>query len=272
MKLIVIFFVSAFMTSCSRLQIVLDWSDTILISRIEDYFEFNSGQKKEVKSAYKAILKSVKKEEIQQFSNYLLKIKSQIENNKFKFENIVESTFEVQSYFKTISLKIEPQVQKIIESQSKKGFETFDSEFLKKYEEDKKKSTLVEKEKKKQLENWLNWTDRFLGTVTKEQNIMIQNFISENPKPRLLQIESRKQVFEKFKLVRNHPESRAQFITQFLTDWPSLQTDEYKEAQKKYLAKSHEFIYQLYLKLGEKQKAHLLNHISDIAEQMQILK
>lgn len=260
------------MTSCSRLQLVLDWSDTILISRIEDYFEFNSSQKKEVKSAYKAILKSVKKDEIQQFSNHLLKIKSQIENKQFRLENIAESTFEVQSYFKTISLKIEPQVQKNIESQSMKGFEVFDNEFLEKYEEDKKKSILVEKEKKKQLENWLKWTDRLLGTVTKEQKTMIQNFISENPKPRLLQIESRLYVFEKFKLVRNQPELRTQFITQFLTDWPSLQTNEYKDAQKKYLNQSHEFIFQLYLKLSEKQRTHLLNHISEIAEQMQNLK
>ena len=210
-----------FSVSCNRLQMALDWSDTLLISRVEDYFDLNSEQEKQLKIAYQKTLKEVKKEELQQFSNQLLKIKDQIKSQKLERKHIQEHFDEIQNYILSISIKLEPQAQKLIEEQSKKSFDQFDQEFLDKLSEDRKEWQSLDKIQKNQIESWMSWGERLLGDLTEEQNKMIEAHIQKNPRPRMLQIESRQSVFEKFKLARQKPETRTQFIHQFFSDWNS---------------------------------------------------
>lgn len=272
MKKILCLIFILFSVSCNRLQLALDWSDTFLISRVEDYFDLNSEQEKQLKAAYQQTLKEVKKEEFQQFSNQLLKISDQIKSQKLERKHIQEHFDEIQKYILSISLKLEPQAQKLIEEQSKKGFEQFDREFLDKLSEDRKEWQSLDKIKKNQIESWMSWGDRLLGDLTEEQKKMIEAHIQKNPRPRMLQIESRQSVFDKFKLARQKPETRTQFIHQFFSDWNSLQSNEFQEARKLYLLQTHDFLFELYLKLNAQQKEHLINYVDQLAKEIQSLK
>jgi len=272
MKKILCLIFILFSVSCNRLQLALDWSDTFLISRVEDYFDLNSEQEKQLKVAYQQTLKEVKKEELQQFSNQLLKIKDQINSQDLERKNIQEHFDEIQNYILSISKKLEPQAQKLIETQVPKGFDQFDQEFLVKLSDDRKEWQSLEKVQKDQIENWMSWGDRLLGELTKDQMTMIENHVKINPRPRMLQIESRLAVFEKFKIARQKPDTRTQFVNQFFTDWNSLQSIEFQDARKIYLSQTHDLLFQIYLKMDAKQKKHLVEYVDQLAIEIQNLK
>lgn len=149
----------------------------------------------------------------------------------------------------------------MVANQAKKGFHHFDEEFLKKYNQDLLDITDQKKQKKavqKKINTWIDETVEFLSDSQKSK---LTEEVRKYPPPVFLQIESRRLVFEKFRVARNNETLRRAFVTQFFNQWDSLQSAEFQEARKAYFEHVTQWLVEIVQTMNEKQKKNLLRNL-----------
>lgn len=178
---------------------------------------------------------------------------------------------DIGELFKKASRRFEPLGQLVVSNQAKKGFHLFDEEFLKKYNQDLLEITDQKKQKKtiqKKINNWVDETVEFLSEAQKSK---LNDEVQKYPPPVFLQIESRRVVFEKFRVARNDEKLRRAFLTQFFTDWDSLQTPEFQKARQAYFERVTIWIVDIMQTMNEKQRKNLIKNLRKRAFELQKL-
>lgn len=263
--------VVATLSGCTKLEFALRWADTFVLSYITDYFDLSSLQKTQSRSEFKKSLSDVQKNEFPQVAQKLNELANGFEKKDLKPEKIESLLKSAEPLFKKALSRFESLAQKIVSEQALKGYQTFDKEILEKYSKDIAKLTdprQVEKENQKRLNYWLRET---VEVLTPEQKKYIQEQMQQNPAPRLLQVESRKFVFEKFKVLRGNPAQRKEFIHQLMKDWTSVQDPNFLAARENYHKKVISWIIEVSRTLTETQRLKLVENLKKRASEFQRL-
>lgn len=244
-------------TGCSRLDLALRWADTFVMSSVTDYFDLNSEQKKAAKDEFNKALSDLRREEFPKLAEILRKIADLSEKNELKAPAIEGFLKEMTAGFTVALQRFEPMAQKIVADQAATGFKLFDEEFQKKYEKDLKKAQDPTQARAQWKDRADSMVDESIEYLTEAQTQMLKSWQTQNNPPKLLQVESRKTVFEKFKLARDNEESRKNFIKLFFSDWISIQTPAFQTARAEYQAKTHALMISILTQLTEEQRKNL---------------
>ena len=272
-----------FFSGCGKLDLAVRWADTYVLSSINDYFELSASEKEETRLAFKQILNSIQSQDFPVLAerldslagflqkNDLRKDLSQAQRNDLLNTEIRKFFSEIGELLKKTSGRFEPLGQLVVANQAKKGFHLFDEEFLKKYNQNLLEMTDQKKQKKtiqKKINTWVDETIEFLSEAQKSK---LNDETRKFPPPVFLQLESRRIVFEKFRVARDDEKLRRAFLTQFFTEWDSLQSLEFQKARQAYFERVTVWIVEILQTMNEKQKKNLIKNLHRRAFEFQKL-
>ena len=270
-SLLLIFSLSFLLTSCTKLDLMVGWADTFIMSSITDYFDLNSDDKAKVKTELKSVLQQIQKQDFPAYAEHLGKLADVIEKNELNPTFVAKYLGELESLIFKSGQRFEPFAQNLVSMQAKTNFEEFDEKFASRQKENFEKAESVKKlakESRKKMNRWVNETVEFL---TEEQERSYNELLLNHPVPMRLLLESRQSVFEKFKIARAQPETRQKFIQTFFYNWESLQTPVYLEARKAQRERHLKFLIQLASDLNPKQKQNFVKNLRKRAVELNSL-
>lgn len=220
------------------------WADSYISTQIDQYFDVSSMQALFVKKAVNEDINKIKKHIFPRVGVELKIIQDLVENNKpLSFEQISSTRQNLKQIFYDGLEIFEPSAQEFVKKLDQKQLETFKIEFAKKTKElsfdlanpreaKKKRYTKI----KAQIESWL-------GNLTDDQQLDIENFTNSNLFPIKEQIANREslsaQFLESFKPAHDSGYKQKKFVSQLFKDYESMRDPAYVKAlqqdQKKYL-------------------------------------
>ncbi len=265
---LMLFFFFLFSVSCSRLDFAMKWADTFVMSSVTDYFELTSEQDDKARSEFNLALKEVQKVDFPIFATQLTGFADLVEKKEMtdaKADNFFD---EIHKTLMQSMARFEPMAQNMINDQIKTDFKMFDKEFLRKHDKDLKAAKDQVEQIKKARKNVERFVDETVEILRPEQLKEIEDSIKNDPFPAVLQMESRKAMFEKFKLVRQDPAQRKEFVHKYFVDWDSLQTADYKKSRNESLQKFRVWIKKVLGSLDDKQRANLVKSFRGRADEL----
>lgn len=248
------------LSGCSRLDLALRWADTFVMSSVTDYFDLTSDQDNKARGDFKAALKEIQKNDFPAFADQLESLATSVEKKEAKDEHVDQFLDRVDALLKRSIARFEPMAQNLLNDQAKNGFKMFDAEFQKKHSKDLEEAKDEKSRAKKASKNVDRFVDETVEFLTSEQKKEVEASIKENPFPHLLQLESRKSLFENFKSVRLDDKKRQEFIKTYFTNWNSLQTADYQKARAESLQRVRDLFKKVLSTMTDKQRKNLVEN------------
>lgn len=253
---------------CSRLDFAMKWADTFVMSSVTDYFELTSEQDDQARAEFKTALVQVQKQDFPIFASQLRRFSDEVEKKQVTSEKIDLFLEDLDKTLKISLARFEPMAQKLVSDQVKSDFKMFDKEFLRKHDKDLKLAKDEEEQLSKARKNFNKFVDETVGSLRQDQEKEIEAELKAHPFPALVQMESRKAMFEQFKLLRNNDEKRKEYIHKYFTKWETLQTAEYRKARDQALARFKTMIKKVLINLDDKQRLHLVKNFRVRADEL----
>jgi hypothetical protein len=181
----------ALLGSCSTARLGYSNADTLAYWWLDDYVDFRSSQKAEVKSELAQMLTWHRTTQLPQYAQLLTQVQSKLINNPEPSE-VAATIRQVEQFSQAILLKALPEITDIALSidESQKVF--LARKFEKNNESYRKKYLKLSSEKlaKQRLEKIINQADDWLGSVSREQELMINQYVDKYPQNNALWLEN----------------------------------------------------------------------------------
>lgn len=257
-----------FLTSCTRLGFALRWADTFVMSSVSDYFELTSDQDAKARGDFKAALSEIQKKDFPDFAGQLESFANLVEKKESSDKAVDQFLDQMDLLFKRSMARFEPMAQNLLADQANSDYKLFDKEFTRKHDKDLQQAKDEKEQFKKALKNVDRFVDETVEFLTDEQKNEVESSVKSQPAPTLLQLESRKALFEKFKSLRKDDEKRKEFISIYLKDWNSLQTPAYQKARAEMLLRIRGLFKKIVSTMTEKQRKNLVENFRIRAEDL----
>lgn len=259
------------LAGCSRLDIGVRWADTLVMSKVNDYFDLTSAEDREVREEFNRAFAEFRHNDFPLFAQSLREAAQAIEDSKMNEARYDAIDAQFVKIWKTGMARFEKMGQMVIDRQVKSEFKTFDEEFQKKYDKELKIANDRDKRVKEDRKSFDRLVDESVEFLTEEQEKDVDTWIYARAEFAPLRVETRRYVFENFKKVRRQENERRAFVTKFFTDWESLQTPEYQKERAASKLEWKKQLLKLANTLNEKQKKNLIANFRRRAEELQKL-
>lgn len=256
---------------CTRLDIAVSWADTYIVSQVDDYFDINSTQSKGLKESLKRDIAKVRKEQFGVWAAELRRFEKEVRENTLSeesfhqyFENTLDTSKKIQPYFTDSAVKF-------ISTATPAQLEHFERTLRKKNIEDEKKIQNGQKARYETRKKYLRWVEMWIDSLSKDQDQLLNQHLTDYPFPALAQIKNKNVVLEKFHEARKSPESLKNFVRNYYNNKYQYADPEYQKALTSYQAELEKFIYGLVKSLNEKQKKLLSENLTAKASSLERL-
>lgn len=256
-RLIFIFFALFLFSSCGK-NLTVNLAETALLWRVDDYFDINRDQRKEIKSNFRQALKTVDQNYIPAFekvifSNDLItKDCPQIEKSYAQLKPQLEE-------MRTVLLK---QSYSFIDSVKSKQVEYFIDQAKDELAKDEKKSKSDRINKlEKSLKRTQDIMHELFGELSTAQQQSIQDHVLQQKNNEDLILQSRK---NNLLLLQSKSETEVKdFMKNYIIQWRDYQLPELKTAMIERVANNEKFYLKFFCLASEKQKKHFQNTVAD---------
>ena len=263
-----IFTLLPFLSSCSRLEVAYTFADEFTASKVDDFFDLSSQQKKELKGLLKEDLNKTRLELFPEIAEQLRSLEKQFEKDSIDQETLqkdvagVKSTFwKFASYYKNTSIQT---VQKISPDQFKE-FDEKVQESIADTRDIKDAQNKIRKRYRRNIEMWI-------GGINNDQRNSIDDFLAKSPYPFELQAQNKEHLLKQFQKARTNPEELNKFMTQYFENYEALRLPAYAQALDKYHQALIEFSWKTFWPtMNDKQKKNLKENLRVRAEQLEKL-
>jgi hypothetical protein len=257
--------------SCARLDIAVTWADTYIASQVDDYFDLNSQQNKDLKGSLKKDIRKIRKEQFTQWAVGLRRFRKDFLENTLTeesfhkyFAETLEKTRMLQSYFTNTAVNF-------ISTTSPAQLAHFEQTIRRKGVENEEKIQNSEQARKENRKNYLRWTELWIDSLSKEQEQLLNQHLNDHPFPAQAQIKSKNHTLEQFHEARKSSEDLKNFVRNYY-DYKNPSADpEYRQALNSYHAELEKFLFQLIKSLNEKQRKLLPENLSEKASSLEKL-
>lgn len=240
-----------------------------IADHIDQYFDMNSMQSLFVKKAVKEDIDKIKTEIFPGVAAELDRIELLIKSKTaVSSEQISRSHTEFKKIFYE-GLKIfEPSAQKFVQKLSNDQIETFKKEFKKKSLELAVDLENPDGAIEKRFDVIRNQIEIWIGSLTIEQRLLVQNFTKVNVLPLKELIHNREKLSKEFLDSFKSSADQRKFINTLFTNYESMLEPAYRRAAEFDLKKYFELIASVLNKLEPKQRNHLIVIISERSQEM----
>lgn len=257
------------LTACSRLDIALRWVDVFIAGKVDDYFDLNSQQKKELKKSIQLDLKQIQAKLLPQWIHNFKEIEKDVNSGSLEeqkvagyFASFMSDAEGIKSYFADTAVQL---VGTVDDSQMKH----FRKSFSKKAEEDLAKAQNNEKLREEYKDKYIDYFAMFLGTLTKDQEKSVDQHLQTSCFPAALKVKNNEYVFEKFMKESDNKEKRKQFVREFYVHPERFELPEYKQAKAQYQESLKNLITDVLVRMTPEQKVRLKKNLIEKTAQLE---
>ncbi|WII73638.1 DUF6279 family lipoprotein [Bdellovibrio sp. 22V] len=259
-------------SACSRLDLAVNWADTFLAAKVDDYFDISSEQKKELKKYLQADFKRLKNELLPQWMDEISKFKSDVAQGSLT-KNRVELYFNtVMKNVSSFTGHFSETAVSFMASVDSNQLNHFNKAFRDKAKEDHEKISDTQKYRNNLRDKYYKYFEMFLGDLTAEQKNLIEKHLNETPYPAALKLKNKEHVFQTFLKERGSPEQIALFVKNYSAHPEQYSLPEYKQAYQQYQQSLEKLVVQVLTSLNANQKAELLNNLSEKLAQLERIR
>lgn len=256
------------LSGCSRLDIAYRWADTYIASKVDDYFDISSEQSKALKKDIKKDLGVMKTTLLPQWTERLEKIQNDVETGTLTdskvavyFGQFFKDIEQINSHFATTAVDF-------ISSTQPTQIEYFKKSFAKKNREDIEKAQNITKIQKDYRGKYADVFEMFVGSLTKDQEKMIEESVKNSPYPAELKAKNKAYIFNEFISHQNSMDEMKKFVREYTLQADKFDLPEFRAANQAYQENLQKLITQVMTSLTEKQKMALKNNINEKTEQL----
>lgn len=257
--------------SCTRLDIAVSWADTYIVSQVDDYFDITSTQSKDLKASLKKDIAKVRTEQFMIWAAELRRFEKDLSEDRLDeqtfhdyFVKTLETSKKIQPYFSDTAVKF-------ISSASPAQLEHFERTLRKKNIENEKKIQDGKKARYETRKKYLRWVDMWVDSLTKDQEQLLNQHLTDVPFPALAQIKNRNYTLEKFHEARKSPEGLKNFVRNYYNNKYQYADPEYRQALQNYQTELEKFMFSLIKSMNDKQKKHLSENLTEKASSLERL-
>lgn len=256
---------------CTRLDIAISWADTYMVSQVDDYFDINSTQSKELKESLKTDIAKVRKEQFVLWAEEMRRFEKAVREGTVTeesfhdyFEKTLNTSRKIQPYFTDSAVKF-------ISTATPDQLEHFERTLRKKNIEDEKKIQNGQKARDESRKKYLRWVEMWIDSLSNDQEQLLNQHLNDDPFPALAQIKNKTYVLEKFHEARKSPEGLKNFVRNYYNNKYQYADPEYQKALTNYQARLEKFMFRLIKSLNEKQKKLLSENLTSKASSLEKL-
>lgn len=257
--------------SCTRLDIAVNWADTYIASQVDDYFDLSSQQNKDLKNNLKRDLRKIRSEQFPVWAKTLRQLEKEIRSGTLTEAGFATYYRDAIAASQTLLPEFKETALKFISTASSEQLEHFERTIRKKNVENEQKIQNSEQARNDSRKKYLRWIEMWVESLTKDQNQLLNQHLSNDPFPAIAQIKNRNYVLEKFTEARKSPESLQNFVRNYYTDKNQYADPNYTQALANYQSNLEKFGYQLLKSLNEKQKSLLCENLTEKASLLERL-
>jgi len=258
-------------SGCSRLDMAYRWADVYIASKVDDYFDISSEQKKELKKSLKKDLAEVKSDVLPTWIENLKKIEKEVNAESINQEQVAAyfSAFmkdieEINSHFTNTAVNF-------IATTSPKQRDNFVKAFDKKNSDDLAKINSPSKLREQYKDKYIDWMEMFIGSMTSDQKSLLEKHLATAPFPAVLKIKNKEYIFAQHLAGNRSQDDLQNFVKEFCAHPKSFDMPEYTAAVEAYKKNLQKFVVDVFGTLTPKQKSALKENLAEKIGQLETI-
>lgn len=257
---------------CSKIRMAYDWADTMILWKMDDYFDIESDQKQKARAVVKRELREILENEVPKWSKTLRSLAVDVLDPKFNHASYrLQRDKLTDFYWQTIGRLVGPAMEltTVLKPEQFDYLKKATDKYIKK-EEDKIASTSAREYAK---QRYLKLFDFIYIELTAEQVKLLDEHVSQSALPQNETFATRRDLVEKYVQAAKKAETLKIYLTQLMSPGPSdLRPATRVEKMRKYQDAAARFEFQLFQKLSSEQRQRLHERLNDIAKQLDDLR
>jgi hypothetical protein len=257
------------LTSCSRLDIAFRWIDVFVAGKVDDYFDINSQQKKELKKSVTQDLKMIQAKLLPQWIEQFKSIQNDINLDSFDekkvatyFTSFMTDVDDMKTYFLTTAVQFAATID---DSQ----MIYFQKSFSKKTAEDLEKAQNQVKLRKEYQDKYVDYFEMFLGSLTKDQEKLVAKHLQSSCFPAALKAKNNEHIFTAFIKEAKTREERVHFVKDLYSHPQLYDMPVYSQAVASYQSDLKSLITEVLMTLTPEQKKKLKKNLAEKTAQLE---
>lgn len=261
-----------FLSGCSRWDWALRFADVYLMSEADRFFDLTTAQEKRLKPEVQAIIAEIRREDFPVFADFLDRINAAVAD--LPAEGIDRSRLdawftESKKHFARLARRFEPAALNLARDAGDEQAAHFETEFKRGTEKLRKKTDTPDKRFEHDFERAERWFKTWLHRPTKEQRLLLEAYVRDNPTPVAEQLAHRERLLADF--LAQKGEARLAWIKKFYENPEALRDKAYAEKMATRENKLKDFLVAISKTLSAEQKKKLSENLSDKAAQLRRL-
>jgi hypothetical protein len=257
------------LTSCSRLDIAFRWMDVFIAGKVDDYFDINSQQKKELKKSVNQDLKVIQAKLLPQWIELFKSMQNDVNLNSFDekkvatyFTSIMTDVDDMKSYFVNTAVRFAASID---DSQ----MVYFQKSFAKKTAEDLDKAQDQTKLRKEYQDKYIDYFEMFLGSLTQEQEKLVEKHLAVSCFPAALKAKNNEHIFTTFVKEAKTTNARVDFVKGLYSHPQQYDLPSYRDAVVSYQSDLKSLITEVLMTLTPNQKQKLKRNLAEKTAQLE---
>lgn len=257
------------LTSCSRLDVAFRWMDVFIASKVDDYFDINSQQKKELKKSVTQDLKQIQAKLLPEWIKQFKSIQNDVNQDSFDeqkvahyFTGFMTDVESMKSYFLNTAVKFASSVD---ESQ----IVYFQKSFVKKTGEDIEKAQNISKLRKTYQDKYVEYFEMFVGSLTREQETLVTKHLASSCFPAEFKAKNNEHIFSTFMKEAKTREARVRFVKELYSHPRQFDLPGYRHAVANYQTDLKSLIAKILMTLTPDQKKNLKKNLAEKTAQLE---
>lgn len=257
------------LTGCNQIGLAFRWADTYIASKVDDYFDISSKQSASLKNGIKKDLNELKSDLLPQWVARFRSIQSEVQTGNLNPER-------TQFYFDLFMKDIEhingrfsDTANVFISNTNNEQLDYFAKAFQKKTQEDFQKFQKTTQYQKEMRGKYLEYFEMFLGSLSKEQQKMIDSHLAESPFPGELKARNKAHIISLYLEENKSTEARREFLKRYYNNPTALNLPEYQMAYQNYQNQLKKLVMQMMTTITDKQKKNLIENLNEKTAQLE---
>ncbi len=268
MKYFIILILSIFFSSCSKLEVALDFAPRFVANKLDESFDFSRERYSNVKKTIENDIQKNKKEAIEDVVksiDQLLMLSEKPALAQADFENNFNHLRVLQKKAVTF---FKPSISEVVSFLSKKEFEHMKEVTEERFKKNDERLLDIEKFKTYKFENFEKNMDILFNDTNEQQKKIYFSFIDANYDFYKLQIAARQDFLNKFELLINNKPELLDYILKYYAGDDSTKTSDFIKKQNQFFINAYQLQLDIWNASSEKQKNEFRKTLNEIKQDL----
>lgn len=254
---------------CNQIGLAFKWVDTYIASKVDDYFDINSQQSRELKSGIQKDLRQVKSQVLPQWIERLKELESEVKAGPLNPQKTALYFELFMRDIEHISSRFQETARGFIANTQPQQLAYFAKAYRKKALEDLIRYQKKEKYRKELRSKYIEYTRMFLGPLTATQTHLIESHLDATPFPSELKSKNKDHILQEYLKVGNSPQAQRDFLNRYYSNPEFLDLPQYRAALALYQQGLQKLVADLLASLTHEQKLNLIESLREKTLQLE---